>query len=598
MLPMRAYASVEIFVRAFVLFFVLAVASIFLARATQDVAIFWPANAAIVALCLISGLRSLPMAMIAAFLANFITQILFDDPIMSVMGFPLVNCMEILLVTIALHLRKLHEGPISSAKDVMYFLLALFVAVVPSALMGAGIVSVTNSGSYYENFIFWWVSDIVSAVVVLLPLVSTGWPRVRRLSLDREWIKMIAREFVIFFAFLTLNMAVLSALGIPVVLAFVAPSFWMALDGKPFKVAVACGLFVMVISACVVFGVLPANGLSEVLRDRVFEVQVFTLFAVLPSYAIAVTISDLARSKEEMVKNNVRLSVTLANMNQGVSYFDDKYELILWNERYLHMFDMTASEVKQLRSFEKLLILQKEKGNFPGSPQERLNGMLACFQEGKEYVAETLLSNGRILKTVHSPTPTGGWIGTHEDITEMREMERKLAYESLHDALTGLPNRCYFDQEITKRAETKVDRRRPVTLFFVDIDHFKQINDNVGHHAGDAALRHIADTIRDHVDEADFVARFGGDEFAIISTRFENSEKAGHLAERLNKALSTPFSYNGQSIMCGVSIGITMGHGSYIDVERLRAEADAALYGAKRAGRGRHQAYRANGKVA
>lgn len=598
LLPVRALAGVRIFASAFVLFFVLAVSSILLARLSGDVAIFWPANAAIVALCLISGLRCLPSALFGAFLANISAQILFGDPITSIMGFPVANCLEIFFVSIALRLLKLDEGPISSAKDVMFFLLALCAALMPSALLGAAIVSLVFAGPYYGNFIFWWVGDIVSAIIVLLPLVSTGWPHKWRLSLNGERLLKIGRETAIFLAFLTLNMSVLNALGMPVVLAIMAPSFWMALDGKPFKVAVACGVFILGVSAAVIAGIWPTNGLSDTLRDQVFEVQIFTLFAVLPSYAIAVAIFDLARSKEEMTQSNMRLSVTLANMNQGVSCFDDQFKLTVWNEKYVQMFDMTSRDVEQIRQFEDLLKLQKSNGNFSGTPQKLLDDILSCVWVGKEFVAETELSNGRVIKSVHSPTPLGGWIATHEDITEMRAMERRLAYESLHDPLTGLPNRRYFDQEMRQRIEAKTDKCSPITLFFVDLDHFKQINDNVGHNAGDAALQHIGRAIRENIDEADFVARLGGDEFAIISTRFENSEKAGNMAERLNAELRAPFYFNGQQVCCDVSIGITMGQGTNIDVERLRAEADVALYGAKRAGRGQHQVYRAKGKVA
>lgn len=220
------------------------------------------------------------------------------------------------------------------------------------------------------------------------------------------------------------------------------------------------------------------------------------------------------------------------------------------------------------------------------------------LQAGKEYVAETVLSDGRIIKSVHSPTPLGGWIATHEDITDKRVLEKRLAFESTHDPLTELPNRRYFDREIVRKAKLAHDAGKPLTLFFIDLDHFKQVNDSVGHNAGDALLRHTGEVIRSVIDETDFVARLGGDEFAIVSKRLETIAQAEQLAQRLNVALQAPLIYQGHEVSCNVSIGITSGCGANIDIERLRAEADVALYGAKRAGRSQHKVYAAGQRVA
>ncbi|WP_156905513.1 sensor domain-containing diguanylate cyclase [Maritalea myrionectae] len=583
--------SGKIFFASFLLFLVLATGGVCLARLSHDVAVFWPANAAMVALCLIYGLWHLPAVLLGAFLGNIATQLLFGDPLILILGLPFANGLEILLVTIGLRALKLDETPIETPKSFMYFLGVLTFLVLPGAVIGASTIHTGFGLPFANSLIYWWGGDTLSSIIVLLPLLSTGWPRWSGFAFDRKTLLPVLKSLTILLLCSVFSMLTLHVLNLPLALAFMAPSCWLALQGKPFKVAAVGSVLVIGVSLLVIFGLWPQNNSGLRLRDQVFEAQLLTLLAILPSYAIAVAISGLARSQEQIEKSNMRLSVTLANMNQGVSCFDRNFKLTVWNDKYAHMFGMTKADVYAGVSFFDLLAVQAKNGDFAGAPRQLLENIMRDVRQSQEHVAETYLGNGRIIKSVHSPTPLGGWIGTHEDITEKRMMEKKLAYESMHDALTTLPNRRYFDKEIARKAKAAHEIGCPLTLFFVDLDHFKQINDSVGHNAGDALLRHTGETIRKVIDPADFVARLGGDEFAIVSKRFQSLEQAGQLANTLNEALRAPWVYKGQKVSCEVSIGITLGRGAKLDIERLRAEADIALYGAKRAGRGQHKAY-------
>ncbi len=203
-------------------------------------------------------------------------------------------------------------------------------------------------------------------------------------------------------------MFALYALNLPLALAFMVPSFWLALQGKPFKVAVVGSALVIGVSAAVAFGQWPQVSEALSLRDKVFEVQLLTLLAVLPAYPIAISIANLARSQAQIAKSNMQFSVTLGNMNQGVSCFDADDRLTVWNEKFAQMFNMKKADLYAGVSFYTLLEIQRESGNFVGVATQLRNSIVDTLQAGKEYVAETVLSDGRIIKSVHSPTPLVG----------------------------------------------------------------------------------------------------------------------------------------------------------------------------------------------
>src|SRR5262249_45394194 len=127
------------------------------------------------------------------------------------------------------------------------------------------------------------------------------------------------------------------------------------------------------------------------------------------------------------------------------------------------------------------------------------------------------LSDGRIIATKHRPMPSGGWISTHEDITEYRRIEARIAHMAHHDVLTELPNRVLLRERLD-RALAGVDEERSLAVFGLDLDRFKDINDTLGHTIGDALLKAVGERLRSCVGEMDTVARVGGDEFSIVQT--------------------------------------------------------------------------------
>ena len=212
------------------------------------------------------------------------------------------------------------------------------------------------------------------------------------------------------------------------------------------------------------------------------------------------------------------------------------------------------------------------------------SGLLRCAK-GQASTKIQTLPDGRVIAIVHQPMVDGGWVATHEDITERRSFEARIAHMAHHDALTDLPNRALFNERLEQATE-RVKRGDAVAVHLLDLDLFKNVNDTLGHAAGDKLLVAVANRLRGIVRGTDTVARMGGDEFAVVQAGIKQPSEAAWLAERVVTTLSEPYDIDGHQVIIGASVGIAIGPTDGIDPGQLIRNADLALYRAKSAGRG------------
>jgi diguanylate cyclase (GGDEF)-like protein/PAS domain S-box-containing protein len=192
------------------------------------------------------------------------------------------------------------------------------------------------------------------------------------------------------------------------------------------------------------------------------------------------------------------------------------------------------------------------------------------------------------VEVTASPFVYQGELSIHvlaRDISERRQAEERLAYLAQYDSLTGLPNRNLFRDRLgLAMARAKRDQRA-LAVMFLDLDHFKAINDTLGHSAGDEVLQAATAVLRESLRDVDTIARLGGDEFTVIVEGIADIAQVTPVAERIKKAFSEPFLIHGREIFVTVSIGISIYPGDANDLDALLQTADIAMYHAKEAGR-------------
>jgi diguanylate cyclase (GGDEF)-like protein/PAS domain S-box-containing protein len=172
-----------------------------------------------------------------------------------------------------------------------------------------------------------------------------------------------------------------------------------------------------------------------------------------------------------------------------------------------------------------------------------------------------------------------------DDVTERKLANERIVHMAHHDALTDLPNRVLFREQL-EQALKWVHRGKQVAVLFLDLDHFKTVNDSLGHPAGDELLKAVAGRLTACLSDTDSVARLGGDEFAIIQTAIAVPGDTTSLVGRIFAALKPPFEVNGHQLLAETSIGIAVAPNDGVDSDQLLKNADLAMYGAKAEGRG------------
>ncbi len=185
-------------------------------------------------------------------------------------------------------------------------------------------------------------------------------------------------------------------------------------------------------------------------------------------------------------------------------------------------------------------------------------------------------------------------IETAHDITELKQTQNKLKFQAEHDSLTGLPNRVLFIDRIKQSINNAKRYHEKVAVLFIDLDHFKEVNDSLGHGIGDVLLETVSQKLNHIIRQSDTVARLGGDEFAIIINHFNHIDVVTSVVQNIMHALHKPLSIKEHEIYASLSIGISIYPNDGTDADTLIKNADAAMYKVKNSGRNNYQFYTAD----
>jgi len=304
-----------------------------------------------------------------------------------------------------------------------------------------------------------------------------------------------------------------------------------------------------------------------------------------------ITAMEAKRSERNARQRGKLLSQVERMSKIGAWSLDTEQLTTVWSPQVFSIHEIDGTEPPPLEGAMSF---------YPDYEQERLGKKVtACIENGVPYEIEcdfiTAKGNKRRVRSSaeieYGDDGTKFLIGVLKDITDQYEKDQELWRTAHVDALTGIANRHSFHREFDKRINAHAEENDHVALLMIDLDNFKDINDHLGHLAGDAVLRTVANRIADTIPESAFCARLGGDEFAVLLTTPGNTEAAEELAAELVDVINQPIRHEDHEIRTGASIGVACQDARTATEDDLFLKSDLALYHIKQNGRGRVKSY-------
>lgn len=289
------------------------------------------------------------------------------------------------------------------------------------------------------------------------------------------------------------------------------------------------------------------------------------------------------RARESLEKSEERFRAVTETALEAIVLADAQGRIEYWNSAATQMLGYTAQEArgKELRA-----LLLSEPGAEPRilpSGTERIlpkTGELSIRRKDGTEIPMDVSVSGFTLGDQHYS------VSMMRDISDRRRAEAQFYHLERNDPLTGLPNRKVFVEALGQAIARSRREGTKFAVLYLDLDHFKDINDTLGHPTGDALLKIVADRFKGYLRETDMIARFGGDEFAVIQADVHDLTDAAVLAEKLLASAAAPIALNGTELRTGTSVGIAVYGSDSPDAEAILSQADVALYRAKMEGRG------------
>ncbi len=332
-----------------------------------------------------------------------------------------------------------------------------------------------------------------------------------------------------------------------------------------------------------VFGLMRAED-RYLLLLAVVLVPFFVSFKSIAD-RLRVTLTEAVTAASTVRQLADRLDAAVNNMAHGLCAVDSDGRISLFSDRLLLILGLSKSQIEGVETVGDLLRLCRRARIVSAAQLREFVETAVRPQQPKGGVSATVhLSDGRILALTVRPAESGA-VALVEDVTEKMDTAARLVQLAHNDTLTGLPNRALFRQTVSQ-VIAGASEAQGAAVLFIDLDHFKQVNDTLGHPCGDQLLKIVAKRLQELCEPDDFVARWGGDELVVARPRIAGDEELDGLAAAIVASLSRPYYLEGHEVVVGASVGIAVAPRDGKDVDVLLKNADLALYQAKADGRG------------
>ncbi|KJC44032.1 diguanylate cyclase [Bradyrhizobium sp. LTSP885] len=448
-------------------------------------------------------------------------------------------------------------------------------APVGGAIIGAGIASMHYLGMWgleVPGHVTWSI-DLVLASIMLGMVFGYAALAVAVRYQDR--LRTSAAALLLTLAIVSHHFTAMGAVEI-------VPDPLLAPDALSLSPA-----FLAVAIAGVALSVLGMS-LVGVLADRRLALRTHRFEEIISQLSFAR--QQVEASQTELQEQKLRLDTAINHMGEGLCMFDADKELVVCNDRYAKMYRLPPELLLPGTPHRDIITHRIATGILKGETSDNAATQVLATLNAlpSDEISRRIdeLADGRLICVTRQPMAGGGWVATHLDVTEQRRSEAKITHMAQHDALTDLPNRVLLRERMEHALAVTRRGGQMLAVLMLDLDHFKEVNDTLGHPAGDALLQAVAARLRRCVSETTLIARLGGDEFAVFDYVTDPVADAGLLAEKINKALSGPVDLGHHQVTTATSIGIAIAPRDGADSDEILRSADLALYAAKSSGRG------------
>lgn len=584
------------------IYFAVALGSMWLAGQRTDVANMWFANpvgtVALLALpvrrwLVLSGALALTIV-----LANLVTQFVQvgvppgqqAQAVWMAAAYVPGNCAEMLLAALLLRRQNLdvsvlrHPGQLARA-----LLMGAFVPGVLSAFAGAWALSASDSQAFLPVWSIWFVGSVVGSVAVL-PLALAIWLKgvapLRKALLQPRTVGLVV---------LGLAVTLLATTSLPMPFVVVVLPLVVLAARTDFSVtAMATGLTAVILGGLIESGVLVMPPTSTWWGHGLFYVSV--LATLLPGLFLATSVEGQAAVMQQLQAKEKRFRTLYTKTPTMMFSIDPQGRIINASSLWLSTLGYTEQEVLGRLSVDFLTPESARYAHEEVIPRARLAGR--CDNVAYQIVAR----DGQILDVLMSAV----WefddegqplqsLAVLEDVTEKKRLAERSHFAE-HDPLTGLPNRVLLQDRLERSCLHHARHGGSFALGFLDLDHFKEINDTLGHDAGDVLLREVAHRLQSSLRASDTVCRVGGDEFVLLFATVDDAQQLLALAHKVLDQLAQPCQLGSGPDAPVMSVSGSMGIAMFPDHGRdpptLMRHADQSMYRAKRSGRNRCELFK------
>ena len=324
-------------------------------------------------------------------------------------------------------------------------------------------------------------------------------------------------------------------------------------------------------------------------RDRQFK----GIYLVVHDIHDMKVAQDALNAREAAIKHaNWMLSSHIENTPMAVMEWNNDLRLIRWSQRAEAIFGWSADEVLGTHMKDLKIVFREDEGKV----DTLLQGLLAGGRTSTTSTHRNIRKDGVTIWCEWHISALRGDDGNMlsllsfaQDVSDRVDAQEKLEAMATHDALTGLPNRVLLHLQLAQKLDRARHRHRQVSVLFIDLDRFKNVNDSLGHRMGDELLRMIGRRLGQALRKGDFLARLGGDEFTVLLEDINDADDAAQVSRKLLEVIQQPYWVHGHTVHVSASIGVAMFPNDGDDSDTLLKNADVAMYRAKEAGKNVYQ---------